>query len=160
MGKELLEVSKANALRAWRESDNKGQAMLENLYGKETFENQDVRDRIKTFEDAMRETGSPDVPDFSNLPKEQQPYFVAQYKMFVIAKALNEGWEPDWNNSNQLKWRPWFKMSPSSFSFYDSYYEYDFAHAGSGSRLHVKSEELAIYIGKQFLDIWRDIQLG
>lgn len=48
-----LNVDKKNALKAWREADNKGKQMLENLYGKEIFANQNVMDRIKTFEDAM-----------------------------------------------------------------------------------------------------------
>lgn len=44
-----LNVDKKNALKAWREADNKGKQMLENLYGKEIFANQNVMDRIKTF---------------------------------------------------------------------------------------------------------------
>ena len=37
-----LNVDKKNALKAWREADNKGKQMLENLYGKEIFANQNV----------------------------------------------------------------------------------------------------------------------
>ena len=44
-----LNVDKKNALKAWREADNKGKQMLENLYGKEIFANQNVMDRIKTL---------------------------------------------------------------------------------------------------------------
>ena len=36
----------------------------------------------------------------------------------------------------------------------------EYAFAGSGSRLKLKSRELADYCGKQFEDIWKDIQLG
>lgn len=32
-----LNVDKKNALKAWREADNKGKQMLENLYGKESI---------------------------------------------------------------------------------------------------------------------------
>lgn len=86
-----LNVDKKNALKAWREADNKGKQMLENLYGKEIFANQNVMDRIKTFEDAMEETGRKGVPDFSDLPKDMRRHFIALYKMEVITEALNEG---------------------------------------------------------------------
>ena len=85
---------------------------------------------------------------------------IAYQKMVVIVEALNEGWKPDWNNTNERKCFPWFWMSPSSFAFYDSYYVNEGACAGSGSRLKLKSYVLADYCGKQFEDIWKDIQLG
>lgn len=155
-----LSVDKKNALKAWREADAKGKLLLENLYGKETFENQNVMDRIRTFEDAMEETGRPDAPDFSCLPPDMRKHFTALYKMYVITEALNEGWEPDWDNDDECKYYPWFVMSPSSFAFRDSYFEYSSAGAGSGSRLKFKTRELAEYAAKQFEDIWKDIQIG
>ena len=155
-----LNVDKTNALRAWREADTNGKQMLENLYGKEVFENQNIMDRVKTFEDALKETGRPGVPDFSCLPSDMRKYFEAQYKMVVITEALNEGWEPDWDDDDEYKYYVWFTMSPSSFAFRSSTYEYSNARAGSGSRLKFKTRELAEYASKQFVDIWKDIQLG
>lgn len=111
-----LNVDKKNALKAWREADNKGKQMLENLYGKEIFANQNVMDRIKTFEDAMEETGRKGVPDFSDLPKDMRRHFIALYKMEVITEALNEGWKADWDNSDENKYYPYFIMSPSSLA--------------------------------------------
>ena len=154
-----LKVSKVNALKAHRSADKAGKLLLENLYGKEVFKNQDVRDRIKTFEDALEETGRPNIPDFSDLPDDMRAYFIAQYKMSVIVEALNESWTPNWNDSNEYKWRIWFTMSPSAFAFDGSLCAYSSAYSGGGSRLCFKSEELAIYCAKQFLDIWEDIQL-
>lgn len=155
-----LNVDKTNALRAWREADNKGKKMLENLYGKEVFENQNIMDRVKTFADALKETGRLDVPDFSCFPSDIRRYFEAQYKMLVITEALNEGWKPDWDNANEYKYYPWFVMSPSSFAFSYSDYGSSIAYAGGGSRLKFKTRELADYASKQFIDIWKDIQLG
>lgn len=154
-----LKVSKVNALKAHRGADKDGKLLLENLYGKEVFLNQDVKDRIKTFDDALVETGRPNVPDFSDVPEDMRAYFVAQYKMSVIAEALNEGWTPDWDNGDERKWRVWFYMPPSAFAFDGSDCDYSLAGAGGGSRLCFKSEALAIYCAKQFLDIWKDIQL-
>lgn len=155
-----LNVDKKNALKAWREADNKGKQMLENLYGKEIFANQNVMDRIKTFEDAMEETGRKDVPDFSDLPKDMRKRFIALYKMEVITEALNEGWKADWDNLDENKYYPYFIMSPSSFAFYVSNFGCACAYAGSGSRLYYKTRELAEYSAKQFIDIWKDIQIG
>ena len=118
-------------------------------------ENKKITELVKTFEDARKLTGRPDVPDFSNLPTDMRKHFEAQYKMIVIAEALNEGWIPDWNNYNEYKYYPWFEMSPSSFAFLDSGYAIAIARAGSGSRLCLKSKELSEYCGKQFIDLWK-----
>ena len=119
-----------------------------------------IIERIKTFEDAMEATGRKEVPDFSSFPEDMRKHFEALFKMVVIVEALNEGWKPNWDNYNEYKYYPWFDMSPSSFAFSDSLYVCGFAGAGSGSRLKLKSMELAEYCGKQFKDIWKYIQLG
>ena len=124
-------------------------------------ENKKITELVKTFEDARKLTGRPDVPDFSNLPTDMRKHFEAQYKMIVIAEALNEGWIPDWDNYNEYKYYPWFEMSPSSssFAFDVSACDYAFARAGSGSRLCLKSKELSEYCGKQFIDLWKQFIL-
>lgn len=155
-----LTVTKSSAIKAYRKADSKGKELLSNLYGEETFKNQNIIDRIKTFEDAIEETGRPDVPDFSFLPSDLRKHFIAEYKMIVIAEALNEEWTPNWDDSSEWKYYPWFNMSPCSFAFSCSRYDYSLANAGSGSRLKFKTSELAKYAGEQFADIWKDIQLG
>lgn len=122
-------------------------------------ENKKITDLVKTFDDARKLTGRPDVPDFSNLPTDMRKHFEAQYKMIVIAEALNEEWIPDWDN-NEYKYYPWFEMSPSSFAFSDSDYDDVYAIAGSGYRLKFRTRELAEYAAKQFIDIWKDIQIA
>jgi len=120
-------------------------------------ETKSITERILTFEDAQKETGRPNVPDFSNVPTDLLKYFTAQYKMVVIAEALNEKWKADWNNSNQEKWFPWFRMSSSGFVFDGTDYYCTDANAGDGSRLCFKNEEIAEYAGEHFIDIWKDI---
>ena len=104
-----------------------------------------IIERIKTFEDAMQATGRKEVPDFSSFPEDMRKHFEALFKMVVIVEALNEGWKPDWNNYNEYKYYSWFDMSPSSFAFCDSLCDFGNACAGSGSRLKLKSRELAKY---------------
>lgn len=154
-----LKVKKSDALKAWRNGNSESKILLENLYGADTFKNQNVTDRIQSFEDAMEETGRPNVPDFSNLPEDMRTYHESLYKMTVIAEAINEGWTPNWDNDNERKWRPWFVMSPSGFAFDTSLCDRSLAIAGGSSRLCFKTEALATYAAKQFIDLWKSIQL-
>jgi hypothetical protein len=73
--------------------------------------------------------------------------------MAHIAKVLNEGWEPSWNNSNENKYYPWFKMNSGS-GLSCSGYDFVLSYTSVGSRLVFKSAELATYAGNQFLDIY------
>lgn len=117
----------------------------------------DVTERVKTFEDAMAETGRPAVPEFSDVPEDLRDYFKAHYKMVVIAEALNEGWKADWKDGSQKKWFPWFFLSSSGFAFGDTIYDYSNPNAGDCSRLCFKTEALARYAGRQFVQIWDDL---
>ena len=118
-------------------------------------------DRIKTYEDACKELGREpyDEKQLEKLGLTKND--IAYQKIVVIVEALNEGWKPDVCDSNVERWYPWFKPlgSPSSFAFCDSSYDYEFAFAGSGSRLALKSEQLADYCGKQFLELWKEMLL-
>ena len=122
---------------------------------KEVKENVIVR--IKTFEDAMKETGRPEVPDFSNLPEDLRDYFKAQYKIIVVVEALNEGWKADWEDDDESKYYPYFYMSSGVFVFLATSYRCSNASAGNGSRLCFKTRELARYAGEQFLEVWTTI---
>jgi hypothetical protein len=112
-----------------------------------------VTDRIKTFEDACRELSiDPTAAEFSTGPADE----IALRKVKVIVRALNEGWTPDWNNGRERKWTPWFYLDTPGFRFYDSFYGIAFSISTGGSRLCFKSEELASYAGRQFLDLYRE----
>ena len=113
-------------------------------------ENKKITELVKTFEDARKLTGRPDVPDFSNLPTDMRKHFEAQYKMIVIAEALNEGWIPDWDNYNEYKYYPWFEMSPSSFAFDDS---------GCAYALRLRVAGLALNFGHASLQIMQQSNL-
>ena len=113
----------------------------------------DIKARVKTFEDACALVGEdPEDYKFSD----GEPDEIAYRKLKVIAKALNNGWFPDWNNDGQLKWYPWFYLNSPGFRFCGSSFASTDASTGSGSRLRFASEELATYAGKQFIDLFRD----
>jgi hypothetical protein len=126
-----------------------------------------VTEVIKSFEDAVKATGRPDTPDFSNVPEDLREYFEAQYQIVVIAEALNEGWKPNWGDSNEPKYFPYFwhedadgeEEVSSGFVFHYSYFSYSTATAGNGLRLCFRTRALAEYAGKQFIEIWNKILL-
>ena len=93
-----------------------------------------TQDRIETVEEAFAKTGRPEV-DFSNFPEDLREYMQGVYNAVVITEALNEGKKPDWDDSSQYKWRPWFRMSPAGFRLGDTYCDYTYSYAGSGSHL-------------------------
>jgi hypothetical protein len=116
-----------------------------------------ITDRIKTFEDACDEIGI-NPSKFNSKVKNLDKDTIAYEKLKIIAKVLNEGWQPDWNDSNECKYYPWFKMAKSAFGFSHTGYDFADTYAGAniGSRLCLKSSELSDYFGKQFESIWKD----
>lgn len=118
-----------------------------------------ITDKIKTFEDACNTLGiNAGLPNFSAIPENLRNSLLAHYKLCIIAEALNEGWTPDWSNREWDKWYPYFYMNSSSSSGRFSFDGSADLSTGShvGSRLCYKTEELADYAGKQFLDLYKD----
>ncbi|MDR3057744.1 MAG: hypothetical protein LBU84_06345, partial [Prevotella sp.] len=74
----------------------------------------------------------------------------------VIAKALNEGWEPNWSDDNQYKYYPWLIYSDSSAAFRFDCTGYARTITDVGSRLCFKARDLAAYAGTQFIDMYND----
>ena len=145
-------------------------------------DNRPVTERVKTFEDAVRELGDehPFVKEW-HLGDGLSADLEAYLKLRIIAAALNEGWEPKFT-TDEYRYFPWFVLyteeeynelsdedktrvvrrsnSYSSTSGgvayvgadYDSSYTYSF----NGSRLAFKNSDLAKYAGKQFIEIYAD----
>ena len=101
MNKEL-KISAENALAAYNNTDANGRELLEHLFGKDMFQPKDIRDRIKTFDDAFHALGDKHelVKDYKNLivcyclPKD----IIAYAKLRIIAEALNWGWKPTFDD--------------------------------------------------------------
>ncbi len=160
MKTETLTIEKGNALTAWKEGDTKQRTLLERLFGKKHFF-ENIMDRIKSFEDARNLVIPASelinlLTDYNGINKDIISA-QAQAKLSIIARALNEGWAPDWNDHNQYKYFPWFKANPSGsgLSCYD--FVRTCALTGVGSRLCFKSAELAEYAGKQFEALYNDL---
>jgi hypothetical protein len=115
---------------------------------------------IKTFEQAchkIRVTTS--LPELTNGCGELLKPTIAAYKLMVIFQAINDGWIPDWDNTNQSKYYPWFRVLSSGFSFSNSTYACASATTTAGSRLCTNTPEKALYIGAQFEQEYKDLLL-
>lgn len=110
---------------------------------------------------------------------------LAYLKLRIICAALNEGWEPLFTE-DEWRYYPWFtlwtedELSEKSDEWKTDRhlistgeYQTDYAglacadspdapsnaNASIGSRLCLKSDTLAVYCGKQFINIWADFCL-
>lgn len=124
---------------------------------------------------------------YVNTASGEEADVIAYLKLRVIAAALNEGWEPQFTE-DETRYYPWYTLwtkeelaqkseewkkehslwlfGGHSSSGADGGLAYARSSvAGSGSiasvsaRLAVKSDELAEFFGKQFIDIWADYVL-
>ena len=154
---QTLEITKEAAVKAHNGASPKGKTLLENLFGKKVFQ-LDIKERVKSIDDAVKELGDndPEVIEYLKLEATGISGHILYTQMLVvIIKALNEDWTPDWHNGEWDKWVNWFYLSSSSsgrFSFVGSGGRDSVSDCGS--RLCFKSKDLAQYAAKQFIDIY------
>lgn len=193
MNNETLNINKENVLNAYGTATDEQKALLEIIFGKDTFKPKNIMDRIKTFEDACDELGSehPMVLAYRNTNlrdeevADENKDVIAYLKLRIIVAALNEGWDPQFM-PGEYRWSPYyvlytkdeieemdettkarvvFRSSSNAYAYGGVSYAYSSHDAASvyaniGSRLAFKSEELAEYAGKQFVEIFSDFILG
>ena len=157
---KTLQIEEKHAWEMYATASPELKKILEDSLGKEFFA-QKITDRIKTYEDACVFFGvAPNaLPDVNSCLAEDRRSIIAYYKLTIITRALNEGWRPNWDNDNERKWYPYFLMSPGSFACGGTSDWRSYSDAGAGSRLCLKSEALAVYAGKQFSDLYKELML-
>ena len=113
----------------------------------------------KTYTDIKSHTDACKV-----LQKDPSGSITTDQKITDICKAMNKlsGFAPDFNNSKQYKWRPFFIMEASGFRFDISDCDGSDSYPGVGSRLchFVGSEAEADHLGKQFFELHKEHYLG
>ncbi len=70
-------------------------------------------DRLDSIEDAIAELGEDDieVKEYRKMQKADLSIkSLAAQRILIWVKAVNEGYLPDWNNSNEGKYLIWFDM--------------------------------------------------
>ena len=158
------------------------------LVDEQKVDNRPVTERIKTFHDAYCELGNehPFVKSYEkyvNTASGEEAEVIAYLKLRIVSAALNEGWEPQFAE-DEHHWYPWFilwdkegmkdkcdvekiekKLWPfgrnlNKTSNCGLLYINSVVHSNLPTSLAVKSEELAAYFGKQFIEIWSDYLLS
>ena len=148
-----------------------------------------VTERVKTFEDACRELGDnhPLVCDYKAVcesGRTTSKHLLAYMKLCIICDAVNEKWEPKSGVGEEF-WYPYFRLYTQreidnmdelekecchlipTDGYLTKYAGFGFMDSGSlnafvstpGSHLYYKSEKLAKYCGRQFIDLWADFYL-
>lgn len=107
-----INIQKENVLNAYKNGNQDQKALLENLFGKDIFQPKDIKERVKTFEDACGELGNehPFVKSYEkyvNTASGEEDDVVAYLKLRIICAALNEGWKPTFDK-DEWRYYPWF----------------------------------------------------
>ena len=133
----------------------------------------DIRDKVKSYADACRILGVNQVD--KKLPDDIKAYI----KLRTICEALNEGWYPSSDNTWYYPYLCFYTekdyeelsdedkrgvlvgggaycSAAAGFGCVLTYNAPTTRYANFGSRLCLRSEELAEYCGKQFLRLWID----
>lgn len=120
-------------------------------------------EHLKTFEAACEVLGlDPTIlPEVSRLDESRAKAQIAIYKLDVLSDAAwkKEGKIIDWNDFNQRKYYPWFKLkgSPGGFSY--GVYRCDYSCSLVGSRLVFPTVESMKFIEENYLDLYKDFML-
>ena len=110
---------------------------------------------------------------------------IAFLKLRIVCAALNEGWEPK-HTEDEVRYYPWhwlytqdelndmreeekinrcmlptgeYQTEYAGFGYAYSNIAPSLTFAVLGSRLCLRSDELAVYCGKQFIKLWADFKL-
>lgn len=195
MEKDIIEIKKSDLQGLFKILTNYPQISKEQVinemtkaFGEEALKSQDIKERIKTFEDAVNAIGEdhPIVAQYKTINSafkeaDNNLHLFAYTRLAIIAEALNEGWRPEYTE-DEYRYYPWFGLYTQeeyddmddedkercrfvgrSFNGANAYGGLVYAGASNGSaysvtsfgsRLAFKSRELAIYCGKQFIEIW------
>ena len=121
--------------------------------------------RVESYEEACERVGVEPLTEERIKALELRPDEVAQKKLEVIAAALNDGWSPDWNDTNQYKYYPYFYIEPrkhgahAGLSYANTLTAASATNAIIGSRLCFNDPETARYAGKQFTELYEQLLL-
>ena len=104
---------------------------------------------VKTWEDVV-DMLDIDINKFNKLCVNLTEGEIAERKLLLIIKVLNEDWIPKYNETLYTIY--WNRNKDGSFSyyFYDHWHPYSNVGYGSG----FKNGKLAKYCAEQFIDLW------
>lgn len=112
--KEKISIQKENVLNAYKHASEEQKALLENMFGKKTFQPKNIMERVKTFEDACEVLGEEhsyvqEYRDVANINFDFTQDIIAYLKLRIICAALNDGWKPTFPDG-ECRYYPWFEI--------------------------------------------------
>lgn len=107
---------------------------------------------------------SKDLPDVSALDKRTGRRVLADFKLGLIIAYCNENKKPDYTDTNQWKYEPWFKVITDKKHPHGcglSYYYYYSRGTGTncGPRLCFLSLDALKHVVKHFIKLYCDLYL-
>lgn len=183
---EAIQFNKETLAAVYGNCNAVGRKAIKEQLGERLSEILPVTDRVKTFNDAVEELGEEHeaVKAYRAVEwylRNQMSDIKAYLQLRIITAALNEGWEPQFVRG-EYRWYGWYDLI--SKEDYEALSDEEkgrcvgrsssnaYAHGGLvcsnanfassysvtcyGSRLAFKSEKLAEYAAKQFIEIYAD----
>ena len=137
----------------------------------EEREYEDITYRVKSYADACKVLGIEPMDEDSMKAQGFRPDEIARSQLETITEALNEGWKPNWADTDECKFYPWFYIEVSEVQTEGTYgadaglsYAYTttcraatYTCAYFGSRLCFHDRETARYAGRTFTDLYAQI---
>lgn len=177
-----IKITTEKVREAYKKGNDCVKSVLHNLFGEDVCTPKNVMDRVKTFEDACIETGT-DIQAFNEMTKNLDEHVVTYMKLSIIVKALNEDDKFPYFTKDEWRYYPYFwlytkdeyekmnakdkeKISRVLFRSYSNAASYggvayayaedgaSYASYSVGARLVFRNRELALYAGKQFIDLY------
>lgn len=136
----------------------------------EEREYEDITNRVKSYADACKVLGIEPMDEDSMKAQGFRPDEIARRQLETITEALNEGWKPNWADTDEYKYYPYFYIEVSEVQTEDDTngadaglscaYTYGAAAntgAHFGSRLCFHDRETARYAGRTFTNLYAQI---
>lgn len=127
-------------------------------------EYEEITDRVKSYTDACNVLGIEPMNEQDMKEQGYRPDEIARRKLETITEALNEGWKPDWNNTNEYKYYPYFYIEENAkaqgaagLAFASASNAASVTSACIGSRLCFHDRETARYAGRTFTELYEQI---
>lgn len=183
---EAIQFNKETLAAVYGNCNAVGRKAIKEQLGERLSEILPVTDRVKTFNDAVEELGEEHeaVKAYRAVEwylRNQMSDIKAYLQLRIITAALNEGWEPQFVRG-EYRWYGWYDLiskedyealsdeekgrcvgrsSSNAYAYGGLVCSYAYAassdsYTSYSSRLAFKSEKLAEYAAKQFIEIYAD----
>ena len=119
-----ISIQKEKVLNAYKHASEEKKALLENMFGKEMFQQKDIKERVKTFEDACEELGEDHqyvkaYREWMRISYAECKDVTAYLKLRIICAALNDGWEPTFDGYERRSYPLFYMYSKKEYEELD-----------------------------------------